>query len=297
MYFVRLLALLSATILLSGCTILKKPEYAGIQVITNDAPSAVFLNNQHLNNTPLNEKTIQPGKYAVRIVPENPELAPYETTVTLRAGLLTVITWKPAARPELSGGVIYEMEPLSDRNKSEVSFITIPDGAIINFEGKEKTFSPTLLTDINPGQYQYEISLPSYETQKHTINVAQGHRMLVTAKLAKTKETDSTPPSPTENTATPSGTASSSAQTLNTPQVATSSATATAVLITKTGYFLNGKEVLRVRSKPGATGTELGFIEVGEAAPFLGETQSDWYKITFKDEIGWVSAEFSQLIQ
>lgn len=105
--------------------------------------------------------------------------------IRLRPGLLTVVTWKLAQRPELSGGVIYEMEPISSKNKSEVSFVTIPDGAIVSLQGKEKEFSPVIITDVNPDHNEFEVSLPSYESQKHTINVVPGYRMLVNVKLAK----------------------------------------------------------------------------------------------------------------
>lgn len=302
MRFFRLILLVTLASLLSGCTFFAKPQYAGIQVVTTEnTSSAVFLDDQHINNTPLTEKTIKPGRYSLKIVPENPQLVPYETTVTLRAGLLTVVTWKPAERPELSGGVIYEMEPLSDRTKNEISFITIPDGAIISFEGEDQLFSPTSITDVTPGQHEYEITLPSYEIQKHTINVVAGYRMIVRSKLAKTSASTTVPTevSTESDTATTNANASSSATINATSQAktATSSATATGVKILSTGYFSNSQEVLRVRDKAGAVGTEIGFLAVGEVVPYLGETQGGWHKITFKQATGWVSADFSQLVE
>lgn len=332
MRILHFLFLVAASLILSSCTFFQKPKHSGIQVITNDIPSAVFLNDQHINNTPLNEKTIQPGDYTLKIVPENSQLAPYETTVNLREGSLTVVTWKPAERPELSGGVIYEMEPLDNRSRSEVSFVTIPDGAIINFQERERTFSPVILTDVKAGHHEYELTLPSYETQRHTINVIPGYRMLIRAKLAK-NSANSGAADGTSNTASgeeisgddelqtasdsaiastsarPQGeqlqivpsTASTSARAQsiesNAGVIATSSATATKVLIKKTGFFLNGTETLRVRDQAGATGDELGFLSVGETAPYLKETKSGWHKISFKRGVGWVSGEFTQLLE
>jgi hypothetical protein len=339
MRILHLSLLAAATVILSGCNFLQKPKHSGIQVITNNVPSAVFLNDQHINNTPLHEKTIAPGQYTLKLVPENPELAPYETTVTLREGLLTVVTWKPAERPELSGGVIYEMEPLDNRTRSEVSFVTIPDGAIISFQSRERTFSPIILTDVAVGQHEFELTLPSYETQKHTINVIPGFRMVIRAKLAKnaptgdaagTSELDgaeeegggtATSAASASQSAVASGSAralsagggeqlpivpapqsaSASAQASNidvtSDKVATSSATATKIRVGKTGFFLNGAEALRVRDAAGATGKELGFLTVGETAPYLKETKSGWHKISFKREVGWVSSDFTQLLE
>ncbi len=307
MRLLQLFILVLSSIVLSSCSFISKPKYAGIQVITSDVNSAVFLDNQHLNNTPLNEKEIRPGQYSLKIVPENPLLAPYETSVTLREGLLTVVTWKPAERPEQSGGVIYEMEPLNDRTTSEVSFVTIPDGAIVSFEGKERTFSPTILTDISPGHHEYELTLPSYETQKHTINVIAGYRMIIRAKLAKAaaqnentvaENTDATMSAMLESEqATQSATTSARMDVLQVARPAASSESATGVQIKNTGFFVNGEEMLRVRDAAGASGKELGFVAVGETLPYLKETRSGWHKISFQTGSGWVSAEFTQLVE
>ena len=204
--------LLVASIFFSGCQqILERHSKSGLQVITDDIPAAVFLDGQYLNSTPLIEKELKPGQYTLKIEPTDQTLQPYETDITLRKGLLTVVTWKPAERPELAGGVIYEMEKLNDTGAAEVSFVTIPEGAIITLEGKDKEFSPIVFPDVSPGNRSFEISLPSYETQSHTIYVQPGFRMVVRVKLAKLQavptaveqaETESTPSPP----ATPSAT-------------------------------------------------------------------------------------------
>lgn len=180
----------------SGCqAILEHRSKSGLQVITDDVPSAVYLDGQYLNSTPLIEKELKPGSYSLKIEPNDISLQPYETSITLRKGLLTVVTWKPAERPEMSGGVIYEMEKLDNSSASEISFTTIPDEAIITLEGREKEFSPFVFTNIPPGNKSFEVTLPSYETQNHTINVQPGYKMLVRIQLAKLQAVGQTEPS------------------------------------------------------------------------------------------------------
>lgn len=184
LFILAVLILISSTF--AGCqSILDRKTKSGLQVITDDVPSSVFINGQYLNNTPLIEKELKPGEYSIKIQPNDSSLVAYETTVTLRKNLLTVVTWKPGSRPELSGGVIYEMEPLTDSSKAEVSFETVPEGAIVSLQGKDKDFTPVVFSDVTPGNQGFEITLPSYETQSHTINVQPGYRMLVRVKLAK----------------------------------------------------------------------------------------------------------------
>jgi uncharacterized protein YgiM (DUF1202 family) len=312
-----IICLLAVSILLGGCSILSRKTKAGLQVITNDISSSVFLDGQYLDKTPYIGKELKPGTYSLRIEPDDSSLTPHETSVTLRKGLLTVVTWKPGTRPETSGGVIYEMEPLSNKKRSELSLISLPDGVIVTVDNQGKEFTPLLIEDIEPGQHEFEVSLPSYETQKHNINVIEGHRMNITVKLAKaeTAEPTTTQPAETDQTASQSAevlgaTASASLPAADappsSPAPATSSAqsptgstpsTGATVTIEKTNYFVSGKEVLRVRASASSDGAELGFAEVGSTHPYLQETTDGWYKINFDGKTGWVSATFAKLTQ
>ncbi|MCA9369401.1 MAG: PEGA domain-containing protein [Pseudomonadales bacterium] len=299
-----LLILFVTAVFLSGCS-LKKDSKAGLQVITHDVPSSVFIDGQYLNKTPLIEKNLAPGKHTIRIEPEDPDYLPYETEVTLNPGVLTVVTWKSATRPEQMGGVIYEMEKINSKDTSEVSFVTIPDGAIITLAGQEKEFSPVTIPNVQPGQLEYEITLPSYETQSHSIEVAAGYRMIISVKLAKLDPNatrDASQKIPEEELQ-----ASESAETTEPPkEESAKEATASGqtllsissqlVEITSTNFFQDGKEVLRVRDNPGANGSEIGLAEVGKKYPYLGVEQSGWYKISFETKEGWVSASYAKII-
>lgn len=301
--FVVFCILLMGT-LLAGCTLLQKDKKAGLQVITHDIPSSVFIDGQYLNKTPLIEKQLQAGEHVVRIEPDDTSYIAHETTVNLRPGVLTVITWKSGKRPELSGGVIYEMEKISSKTKSEVSFITIPDGAIITLAGKDKEFSPITIGDISPGSLAYEVTLPSYETQSHTVEVAAGYRMIVNIKLAKLDPTLDKPISTNDTSLTPTstpsatkaaGTSASGSATASTSASPKPGTTAQTLLILPTNFFQDGKEVLRVRNNPGSLGAEVGFAEVGKTYPYLNEEKNGWYKLTFDTKTGWVSKEYAKL--
>jgi len=297
---------LAAAILLAGCSAESIFEYkskAGIQVITDGITSAVYLNEQYLDNTPLIQKDLKPGEYTLRIEPIDTKFVPHETVVKLNKGMLTVVTWKPGARPELSGGVIYEMEPIRDNKTAEVVFNTIPEGAIIALENKEKEFSPVVFSHVQPGNKEYEVTLPSYETQRHTLNVQAGHRLRVTLKLAKLIPVEDALPDVSEQTSVSADldqnkqnqTADQSDQLLSEIAATTSAQDQRMVLIKPTGLIQDGQEVLRVRSQPDIVSDELGLALVGSTHPYLGVTNNSWYKISFKNQVGWVSAEFAEI--
>lgn len=298
--------LLCSATLLSACTLFDKHTYSGLQVNTNDVPSNIFLNDNHIGKSALIEHNLKPGVYSLRITPDDPTYVPHETTITLHSGVLTVVTWKPATKPELSGGVVYELEPLGSKS-TEVSFVTVPDNAIVNFGGREKEFSPHVFTDVQAGYTEFEVTLPSYETQKHTIDIIPGYRMHISVKLAKlrsaeeeltnegiplaTQSAQSSTPSaqlPVVNT-TPS-TSSQSAK-LSPPASASGK-----VKINPTGYFENNVEVLRVRKEP-VNGITLSFIPVGSEVPYLNENKSGWLKIWYDNQEGWVAQQYAQIVE
>lgn len=300
----------------SGCSaIFNKNNKAGLRVLVNDTDASIFLDGQYLEKSPYLNKELKPGQYVVRIEPDDDSLVPYETSVNLRKGLLTVITWKPGKTSELSGGVIYELEKLGSARQTELSIVSIPDGAVVSVDNGEKEFSPILKSDIEAGTHDITISLPSYETQNHTVNVVEGHRLNVLVTLAK-NPLESDEDDEQIETATSSANlnetedASESADIINEAEIELENETENnlesvsldgdldttgTVTITSTNFFQDGEEVLRVRDAVGASGRELGFAPVGGTYPYLGETSQGWYKIDFEGDEAWVSGRYADL--
>lgn len=302
MKWFKLIIIVFVAVIFSGCNPLNKNSKSGLQVITDGVESVVFLDDQYIEKAPFINREIKPGEYTLKIQPDDPNLITYETKIRLRPGLLTVVTWKLAERPELSGGVIYEMEPIKSGSKSEVSFITIPDGAIVSLQGKEKEFSPVILTDITPGHNEFEVSLPSYESQKHTINAVAGYRMLVNVKLAKVGVGEYQNITKTDDNEIDEASESASATTsgqldYEREAVGEIPNSGKEVLIKPTNFFQDGKEVLRVRDKAGSDGAELGFASVGSKYIYLEKTENNWLNINFDGKSGWVSSDYAQIVE
>lgn len=318
---VVILLALGVSLAAAGCNPLDYKAKAGLQVITGDISASLFLDGQYLEKTPYIGKDIKPGTYTLRIQPDNQQLQPYEVSVTLQKGLLTVVTWRPGERPELSGGVIYEMEKLPNKGQAELAVVSIPDGAIISLQGREKEFAPTTIAEVEPGQKEFEVSLPSYETQRHTINVVDGYRIKITVKLAKNEvievtqegltasenasasatalSTIASSSARTTGGATAAGRqASISAQAASTaPSVAGASTANGKITIQPTNYFENEQEVLKVRDAASSNGTVIGTAPVGSSYAYLNETFGGWYKIQFGKVEGWVSGQYAKLSQ
>ena len=283
--------------LFSGC--LPKLK-GGLQVLTDDVPATIYLDGKVMEKTPYLNKELKSADYMLEIRPDDVSYVPYQTKVKLKNGMLTVVNWKPGKRPETSGGVIFETESLRNNRMTELVITTIPDGGIIYVDGVTRGFAPVTVQGLTKGEHQLEVRLPSYETQVQPINVLEGYRILVTAKLGK-KEYQA-PKTSSLATSSATVTATASAKT-NTSLTATSAATkkqtllAPKVTIKSTNFFQNGKEVLRVRSDATTNSRELGFATVGDDYKYLNERKEGWVKIQFGTQVGWVARQFATVVE
>jgi hypothetical protein len=324
-----LIILCLTPLLFSGCIEqFDKRRFAGLQVSTNDIAATLYLNDEYISDTPFKKKDLQPGSYTLKIVPEDPEYVSYELPIKLTSGLLTAVIWKPGDRNETSGGVVFELERISNRQMTELTIKSIPDGAIVRVNNGEMEFAPTLQSELTPGKHDLQVSLPSYVEQHHTLNLVAGHRLAVLVKLARAQDsleaaqdltldedneiiqnTESTQSADLQPAKTQTNNAQPAQTQTNNSQAATNSASPTtgptpirtakpqgaagtqtqSIKINSTGFFNNGSEVLRVRSGPGSSFAEIGFAPVGNTYPYLNETQNGWLKIQFNSQTGWVS--------
>lgn len=284
----RMAAVIIASVFLAACNPLESKAKAGLQVETGETAATLFLDGQYLERTPFINKEIKPGRYTLKIQPDDPKLVSYETELNLRKGLLTVVTWIPGPRPEQSGGVIYELEKIPENKTSELTIVTIPDAAIVTVQGREKEFAPLAINPIESGEKEYEVSLPSYDTQRHTVNLLPGYRTTITVKLAKSTFN---PDSLVSDRSVTSSNAASGSATAS-PSATLPTVVGSKVVIKPTNFFQDGKEVLRVRSSVGASSETLGFAPVGAEYQYTGQAQAGWYQIIFQGKNGWVSGQY-----
>lgn len=175
----------TAALIFSGCDFSDLKAKSGLLVKTNDIPASVYLDKKLMGKTPFLNNSISPDEYSLEIRPDDPQYIPYQTDISLKKRVLTTVVWKPGTRSDTNSGVIYESEPLKNSNQSQLSITTIPDGGIVQIDDQAKTFAPVLLDNIQSGAHEYQVQLPSYETQKNSINVLAGYKMNVIVKLGR----------------------------------------------------------------------------------------------------------------
>lgn len=288
--------LLSAGVVLSGCGIQQKKQRSGLQIETgNNKTVAVYLNGTYINHTPLVEKSLQPGTYVLRLVPTDPSQVTYEESINLNPGTVTWMIWNPGPTAETSGGTLLEVEPLNPKKhwwefyKSEekmgsLIFQSIPDNAIVSIDSeREVRFAPSEYTDYGQKPISFTITLPSYETQAHTIEMKPGFQVKVISKLAKkdpllaSNLSESNVLGSTDVVIDPEATATSESS----------------VQIAPTKFIFEGREVLRVRAEPSPTAPTIDYVDVGSIYPTTGNRETDWVEIQLASRSGWISSAYT----
>lgn len=307
---------------------LKKPSKAGLNVSTAEIESTVYLDDNYIDKSPILNQNLNPGTYMLKIQPYDPKYVPYETPINLYDGAITVVHYRPGTRIEYSEILIFELESLKSDSQTELAIVSIPSDSIISLDDGKKQFTPKDFESIEPGSHELKVSLPSYITKTFNIEAIQGHRLTVTVKLAKefdqdgdaqegeaqngevqNKETRDSEDEKNEEDEEESseeggsenkedaiveneGGEGAEASSEEKPEPITSK-----VLIKKTGFFRDGKEVLRVRDKAGLTGQEVGFVTVGQQYSYLNESQNGWLKINFNAKSGWIDQNFAEIVK
>lgn len=283
---------------LAGCQkipFLQQNKTGGLQIHTESVTASVFLNGEFVNKTPYIDQNLKTGTYSVKIEPEDTNLVSYETSITVYPDTLAVVNWTPGSSVEESGGVIFELEPLS-RNNSALSVTSIPDSTIVNIDGESKGFAPVLVEDISAGDHDIKISLPSYTAQEHSLNIVEGMKMHLLVKLAKVKTATESAlllEASDEAESTESAESSSSAKPTSSPTPVAATTTEkpyVEILDTPTGW-------LRVRAEASVDSDEVAKVDVGATFSYL-DSEDGWYQIKYAEgETGWISGEYAELVE
>ncbi len=301
-----------SALFLSGCTLPSLNKKAGLQVNINGGDRAnVFVDGMSVGQTPYNEDSLKPGRKTVKLVPESPNQATYETTLTLSAGNMTVIIWTFGKTLDESGGEAFELSKASNKNKNELSIVTNPDNIIIKVDGQSKGFSPLILDDLAEGSHALTVTAPGYVERTSNPKLVKGYRLTITSKLAREPfggATDANPTATPLPIASPSPipkTSPTPTQRLTPATNATSSGTTTNGVISasiKTPPYVEitdtGTGWLRVRDGADGNAQELAKLSVGSTVPYMNETLNGWLKIEYQTgKQGWVSGKYAVVHQ
>lgn len=289
MKLVRLILILSTSVLLAGCSLLGGKK-AGIQVTANPQAN-VFLDSQSLGQTPVYQEGLKPGTYTLKVASNDQALATWEGKVTLNGGALTVVDRQLATDPTKSFGYTLTFEALASKTATEVNLISFPDTVSVMVDGAPVGFTPFKSDSIAAGGHTFTLTSPGYQDQVIKASVKAGNRLVINVQLGA--QTIIPTPTPTP-LSTPSAT-----PTVNPAEITPlpKQASDAAVLKPYVEILTTPTNFLRVRATAGASGVEVAKVNPGDRFPYLS-TESGWYQIEYlTGKKGYVSTTYAKLVQ
>lgn len=290
------LILLTAT-LLSGCSLLPGRKKSALSVTTTPK-ATVFLDGEHLGQTPYYNEKLKSGEYVLKIVPESSgqALNPWEGRVTLSPGILTVVNRELGLTPDSSSGEILSFEPLADKNAISISVVTSPDGAVVNLDGEPKGFAPLSIDNISEGDHLLVISSPGFVEKSIKAKTVKGNKLIASVQLARDTSELPEVDEDEDSEATPSASPKSTPKATPKTSPKASPKTGSGTELERPYVEINSPDAgwVRVREEASTASDELTKVDHGETFPLIN-TDSGWYQIEYETgENGWISGKYAE---
>ena len=269
-----LIPLLLVIVIFSGFVLLlNQNEGKGALQVTSFPESSVYLEGKLIGNTPLcrceAKNMLKTGEYAVKIVPKEGDLQPFEEKITIYKSTLTVVD-RTFADGGQSEGSIITLSQITDKKDAQILVLSFPEKATVSLDSNPVGSSPLLLKNITESDHDLHLEKEGYKDKLLKIRAIPGYKLtsLVFMGLGLTKASDSA--GLTGVTPTPS-------------------VQKIVILNTPTGF-------LRVRADASLGSAEIGRVVPGETFDLL-EEKGKWFRIKLNSSIaegklGWVSSDY-----
>ena len=306
---IGLILVFGVVIILVKYAIGRSPKQGEIKV-ESQPQASIFLNDKHFGRTPIGKTTqkVEAGEYVMKIVPDNSisPLASWQGKITINPNTITYVN-AILGESELTSTIdVLWLEKISGK-RSEVSVLTTPDSATVSLDDETKGTTPTVITDVAPGDHTITVISQGFVTRTVKIRATQGYKIVASIKLGlsatglivreaspsavvKEDKAASTSAKTTKATPTPTPTPKSTAEVRG----------AVVDGVEKPYVVIKENELgyLRVRTEP-INGSESARLKAGEKY-HIYDTKSGWFQIhTLDGIVGWIvgSAQYVEKVE
>lgn len=254
----------------------KQQGKAGLQV-KSEPVASVFLDSRFLGRTPFEDR-IEPGEYTLKLIPESTatSAASWQGKVILQANILTFVNRELGTSDLASSGEVISLERLSGKD-TEISVVTVPDGASVKIDGQDKGTAPLLLRNVEPGEHEVSVSSPGFLSKSIKVKTTAGFKLTTTIQLAVSGQGE---------VSGVADTAKEEVKKTENKQTTDMQKPYVEILDTPTGW-------LRVRTEPSTAASEAARVNPKEKYPLL-EEKSGWYKIKLDGTQGWIKGSYAK---
>jgi hypothetical protein len=303
-----------SAIIFAGCSVPFLAKEPSALKINSNVVASVYINGNHVGETPHYDEKLKPGDYTVRLLVEDDPVKDWQTQVTLASKIVSVIHKDFGPSEVESANYLLQLEPLENKEAMELSILTIPDNVIVNVDGQPQGFSPVSLKDVKEGDHVILLSAPGYQEMTLNAQTKLGYKLIASITMGRQSQTRETltEATPSAEIASPPATSSPTLKAGVTPTPTPTKTTLTPTpkrTATASGSaeiarpYVTIKETgtgwLRVReTASGTSDNEIGRVNVGESFPYLESSNTGWYKIEYEaGKEGWITARYAELFK
>src|SRR5579872_747346 len=164
----------------------------GALQVTAVPPSTVYLNGKSVGNTPLclceGKALLQSGIYTIKLVPQTGDnLTPYEDSITITKGTLTVVD-RTFGSGEFSSGSVITLIPLPDATQTQLSVLSFPSGASVALDGNQAGQTPLFIKSLTTSDHDIVLSKTGYSSKTVHIHTVTGYQLKAIVTLGLSQE-------------------------------------------------------------------------------------------------------------
>jgi len=264
--------------------------------VESQPTASVFLDDKHIGRTPIGKTSykVNPGEYTLKITPDTGSvtLANFQEKIKITPNTLTYVDVSLSESELTTSSYVLGLEKMTGK-KSELSVISTPDSANILLDDEPKGITPTVISDLTPGDHTLSLVSRGFITRTIKIKLNAGYRLIAAVRLALAPGGSvlSSADETSSPSAKPSDTAKPTAKITPTKKMSTDPTKPYALIKdTPTGF-------LRVRADAATKSAELGRIKPGEKYSILDE-KNEWFQIQLEaTRSGWISSQYAEKVQ
>jgi hypothetical protein len=268
--FIALLVFIPLIIFLS-----QKSGRGALQV-TSIPKSKVYVNGKLVGQTPLCQcegaQMLRVGDYTIRLVPQEGDFSPFEQKVTIYKSVMTVVD-RTFGQGAFAEGLIMTLNPISDKNISQLFAITFPDKTEAFLDNSPVGTTPLDLKSVTDSDHELMFKKDGYKDKTIRVKTAKGFKLSAIVYLGINPEVAT-------QSAVPQATSS-----------AVVAVSKVLILNTPTGF-------LRVRETPSIASPEVARVNPGDTFDLVSEKEG-WFEIRLNPtdggaKTGWISSQYAK---
>ncbi len=261
-----IIASLGLFVFLFNKFVLTKSSYLSVN---SSVAASVYIDNTFKGQTPLKIKLNQ-GQTLVKVVANANIFSPFETNITIHQNTTSVVGVVFSEEGNSSTVVYFDR---SDSSEPQIAVVSVPNLSKVKIDGQMRGFSPVKI-NTSEGNHTIESEFEGYKKELIDVEAKPGLRTVVLFALAADPSFVAT----TQPTISPSLSPIATVKQIE-------------ILDTPTGF-------LKVREDASSSSSELGQVKPGEKYTYIESNEDNsWHKIEFNNSTGWVSAQYSKIIE